>query len=398
MISLKTAQHIVLKHATLKKAMVLKVVDTAFRVLAQDVYSRQDSPPFDKSIVDGFAVRLPDTRRVPKIVEIIETVFAGQRPRKSLKRGACVRIATGAMVSRGAGAIVKKEETRVLNARHVRILQRPKLYENILRKSVDFKKGDLLLRKGTQLNRARAALLSSQGFKTIKVFEPPSVAIVATGNEIKDPGLKIKKGEIWNAVSPMLIYALREMKIEPVYLGVVRDDPDKLFKKIKQGLRYDILILSGAVSVGEKDFVLKALKKVRLTPLVHKIAIRPGKPFLFACRRKHLVFGLPGNPLASLACFALFIKPVIQKILGFKPCLSSKEGILKKSVFNHSQRLSFLPARLIGKKEMPQVTPLRYSGSADLWAAAKANTFLMVGKNQSFLKEMSKIKFINLEQ
>ena len=140
MISLKTAQHIVLKHATLKKAMVLKVVDTAFRVLAQDVYSRQDSPPFDKSIVDGFAVRLPDTRRVPKIVEIIETVFAGQRPRKSLKRGACVRIATGAMVSRGAGAIVKKEETRVLNARHVRILQRPKLYENILRKSVDFKK------------------------------------------------------------------------------------------------------------------------------------------------------------------------------------------------------------------------------------------------------------------
>jgi molybdopterin molybdotransferase len=394
MITLEKARRIVLKHAVFKIIKKLNISDCFFKVLAQDVYSLKNSPSFDKSIMDGFALVRSDIRKVPVELKIVESIFAGCVPRRKVVSGACAAIATGALLPRGADAVVKKEDSLSLDFKRVRILKKIAPHANISFKAENFKKGCLLLKKGTVLNTARIALLASQGFKKISVYTAPSVALLATGCEIKEAGSRLKQGQVWDVITPMLMAALRALGIGPVYLGRVGDDEALLYKKIKEGLKYDVLITCGAVSVGTRDLIPSVLKKAHFSTLVHKVAIRPGKPFLFAVRPRHLAFGLPGNPLASLVGFYLFVRPALQKILKADSSLSLEEGILRKGVYNNSQRLSFLPARLAPAKDSVGVVPIKYSGSADVWAAAKADVFLVVPRNKTFLKRGQRIKYL----
>lgn len=394
MITLEKARHIVLKHAAFKKIKKLNISDCFLKVLAQDVYSLKSSPTFDKSLMDGFALVQSDIRKVPVELKITETIFAGCVPRRKVVSGSCAAIATGALVPYGADAVVKKEDTASLGSDRVKVLKQIAPRENISFKAEHFKKGCLLLKKGTVLNTARIALLASQGFKKISVYAAPSVALLATGNEIKEAGSRLREGQVWDAISPMLVAALRALGIEPVYLGRVGDDEALLYKKIRKGLTYDILITCGAVSVGSRDLIPRVLKRAGFSSLVHKVAIRPGKPFLFAVRLRRLVFGLPGNPLASLIAFYLFVKPALQKILKLDFETPLEEGILRKDVYNDSGRLSFLPARLIATGDSVGVVPIKYNGSADVWAAAKADAFLVLPGNKEVLKKGQKIKYL----
>lgn len=394
MIQPKTAQNFILNRATFRRIRQIALELTSNRVLSQDVKAACDSPDFDKAVMDGFAVRSWDIKSPPVIFRVVENITAGRPPRKGLKRGECAKIATGAMMPNGADAVVIKEQTRGLSPSKVKILKKVRRRENVYSKAMDFKKGELLLKKGSPLTPARVALLSSQGFKTVKVFDAPTVAILCTGNEVIEPGMKKESSRIWNASGSMLSCALRSMNIQPTYLGIARDETRALQAKIRLGLKYDILIITGAVSVGDLDLVPHVLKRNGVTPVFHKVSIRPGKPLFFGIGGHGLIFGLPGNPVSSMMGFLLFIKPAIKKMLGQNPGLPIEGGILSKGVYNKSGRMSFLPAVLKPVGRGYVIDPLRYSGSADLSSVSAADAFFILGPRQTFVPRHSRVNFL----
>ncbi len=380
-----------------RKAVTCRLERALFRSLAWDVRAVEDGPDFDKSVMDGFALRAIDVRDLPAVLKVIEFVPAGRCPEKKLKKGECSRIATGAMVPRGADAVVMREATEPFGPARVRIFSSVRRGENIYRKGSDFRRGSLLLEKGTSLNTARVALLASQGFKSVPVFDAPSVALLSTGNEIVEPGSRKRRGAIWNSSASMLSYALNAMNIPVHYLGVSRDALGPLLKKIRRGLKYDCLIITGAVSVGELDLVPQALRKLKVRTIFHKVALRPGKPLLFAAAGDSLVFGLPGNPVSSFISFFLFIKPALLKMRGANYGLILEEGFLTKDVYNKSGRFSLLPARLKGGPDRLRLEPLRYSGSADLKAVAASDAFFCMGPRQTKLSKNAVVKFLRIK-
>ena len=396
MISPKEAQRIITRHAAWQPLCRVAPVSALGKVLAEDIYASSDSPDFDKSSMDGFAVSSGDTARAPGTLRIVDDIFAGQCPRQRLKKGECARIATGAMLPEGANSVVMKENTREQGDGGVEIFRTVSPHENVYRKATDCRKGDLLLKKGSVVAMAGVALLASQGKKSIFVFQAPRVAVLTTGDEIVEPGRKKKKEQIWNASASMLLAACRAMGIDTDYLGIARDDKAALSKKIKKGLTYDFLIITGAVSVGERDFIPEVLRRVGVSILFHKVAVRPGKPLLFGIRGKQLVFGLPGNPVSSMLGFILFVRPALQKAMGRAYSFCMGKGILAKDVYNRSARESYLPAQLKVKKGKFLVKPLAYSGSADLLSVVRADCFFILGPKQVRTLAGSAVKFLKV--
>ncbi|MFH0876791.1 MAG: gephyrin-like molybdotransferase Glp [Candidatus Omnitrophota bacterium] len=398
LISIKTARDIIFRHTVSRHVLRVRLKEAFKRVLAQDVLAAQDSPDSDKSFMDGYVVRCDDVTRVPTTLKIIEQIRAGKIPRRPLKKGTCAQIATGAMVPKGADAVVIKERTRLSAKTVVEILRRPSAGDHIYRQGQFFKKGERLLRRGTVLNSAAIGLLASQGFSSVKVFGAPRVAILSTGNEITDLGSKKKYGGVWNATAPMLSTLLAGLGIAPRYLGLVPDHPDRMLKKITEGLKYDILIITGAVSVGNFDFVPRVLKDLGAEVLFHKVAIRPGKPLLFGLRGRSLIFGLPGNPVSGWLDFLLFIKPAIHKILGLDIRGKLQEGLLGKTISHEPDRLSFWPAQVTLQGRAFRINPLRYGGSADMGALAKANALVLLKRHQKTFAKNSRIKFLKITE
>lgn len=396
MIQPKTAQNIILKYASRRKICRPGVDSALNRVLAEDIYALCDGPQVSKSTVDGFAVNSHDIVKVPLLLRVIESISAGTIPRQRLKKGECSKIATGAMLPPGADAVVMKENTQLLSNHAAKILNKIRRWDNIHQKAQDFKKGALILKKGSVLNVAKVALLASVGMTKVKVFDAPRVAILSTGDEVKEPGSKKRKSDVWNSSRTMLTFALRSMHIEPRYLGIAKDEMRQVSKKIKAGLICDVLIITGAVSVGELDLIPAALKKMGILPIFHKVCLKPGKPLLFARSGSRLIFGLPGNPVSTMVGFFLFVKPALLKMLGQEPNFIIEEGVLSKEVYNKSGRVSLMPARLERRKNEDIIHPIRFSGSADLSAIAKADAFFILGRKQIKAFLNSRVKFLRI--
>lgn len=396
MIRFEDARKIVLRHVLRRSAGGMRLDHGHNRVLAEDIHAAADGPEFDKSVMDGFAVRSSDVRKPPSVLKIVEFIPAGKRSLRRIENGECAKIATGACLPRGADAVVIKEDACLLSNGRVEVLRSARRSENIYRRGCDFKKGDRLIKKGSCLNTARVALLSSQGLTKVKVYKAPTVAIISTGDELAQPGRPKQANQIWNSTNAMLVYALKAMNINAVSLGIVRDQERILKKKIEAGLKYDLLIMTGAVSAGERDLVPDVLRKLGVKPLFHKVKIRPGKPLLFALKRSCLIFGLPGNPVSSLMNFLLFVKPAIQRMTGQDVPLIFEEGILSKGVYNKSGRMSFLPAQLKEDKNSKIVVPIAFSGSADLLAVSGADVFFILGDRETKKNRHSRVKFLRI--
>lgn len=370
--------------------------DTAFmRVSAQDVKASVDSPEFDRATMDGFAVRSFDTEVLPAVLKCVETIPAGRVPKKSLKKGECARIATGAMLPEGADSVVMKEAARMSSSGLIILTGRAAPKENIVFRAQDLKKGDVILAGGDVLGASNIGLLSSQGVEEVAVYSAPRIALLATGDEIAEPGKEKRAGQIWNASASMLRFAIRRWQLETDYLGIIRDDPERILKKIRQGLKSDIFIITGAVSVGDFDLVPAALKRSGAVVKFHKVAIRPGKPLLFAVKRGCFIFGLPGNPVSSFVSFLLFVEPLIKKMLGFGEDDLTEKGFLTKSVYNKSDRLSLFPGVLERNGGRISIRPVKYSGSADLAAVSNADVLFMVEKNK-YLSGGSIVEFFRI--
>jgi molybdopterin molybdotransferase len=320
------------------------------RTLASDVLAPESVPPFAKATMDGYAVQAADTRarrrHDPVILDVIEDRPAGMMSRRAVGPGQAIRIMTGAPLPKGADAVVMVEETRRRGERVV-VRQPVSPGDNTGSAGEDLAKGDLALEKGRIVGPAEVGMLAAIGRASVRVARRPTLAVVATGDEIVEPAARMKAGQIRNANGYALSAQAVRAGAEAFYLGIARDNRASLGSAFKKAADVDILVLSGGVSVGDYDLVRRALLADGVRPSFWQVRIKPGKPTFFGTRGRQLVFGLPGNPTSAMVTFHLFVRPAIDRMLG-RSEIGPKRGkaLLGREVVLKPGRTQFLRAVL----------------------------------------------------
>lgn len=341
------------------------------RILAQDVESVIDMPPFDKSAMDGYAVNSEDNSKRFQVMEIIS---AGIIPAKKIKKGQCAKIMTGGAVPKGANRVVKREVT-VEEDGYMRIVDEDP-NRNICLRGEDVKTGDVVLKKGVRIRAPEIGVLSSMGLSVLKVYRRPVVSILSTGSELVEPGNPLAMGQIYNSNSYSLAAQVRRMGVVAHPAGIVPDSITDIKAALKNVLKSsDLVMLSGGVSMGDFDYVPGILNDLGFTLHFEKVAIKPGKPTVFATRKQDVVFGIPGNPVSTFVVFEIFIKPFLYRMMGhdYKP--EFIQVVLKTDIKRkRTARTSFMPVYWAGG----QAEPLSYHGSAHFHALSKANGLICI--------------------
>ena len=441
---------------------LVPVEQAAGRVLTESIASDIDSPPYDKSVVDGFALRAADVAAGIREFRVTGEVTAGDWPRMPVEPGAAIRIMTGAPMPEGADAVVMIEHTDVgmpaqpdkhsntadalrpadmasaasaasgvdaprpadgasaagaagaasaasgVNAADrwapravVRLDGRPVVAgQNRMRRAASLAFGSVVLEAGRLIRPIEVGLLSEVGCVEVRVVPRPRVAVLSTGNELVPPSIVPTRGQIRNSNGPMLAALAEQAGAMAVPLGIARDDRQSLRQRMLAGLEADVLVLSGGVSAGALDLVPSVLEELGVVPRFHQVRLRPGKPLWFGVRsvagRSTLVFGLPGNPVSSLVCWNLFVRPALEQMQG-RPAdgLASARGWLESPRSYRGDRPTYWPAVLLprgndvvrqesgrsatdvpaacGPDDRPRIRLLDWQGSADLRTLADAN-------------------------
>jgi len=312
------AQHLILHSVIALGVETVQLDQSVGRVLAQEIHANRDLPPYDVSAMDGFALHSADLAGVPVVLEIIEDIKAGDLPGKILQTGQCARIMTGAPVPVGADAVIRVEETQEAGATAVRINKAVKPGNDIRLRGENMKDGDVVLTAGTEITPGVIGVLATVKAARFSVFRRPRVAILSTGNELEGMDEAVDLNKIPNANSYALMAQVQALGIEPVLLGIARDDPAELEQYLKRGLEYDVLLVSGGTSVGVHDYVRPTIEKLGVEMKFWRLAIRPGHPLAFGTTHKTAVFGLPGNPVSSMVCFEQFVIPALRQMMGNK--------------------------------------------------------------------------------
>ncbi len=324
MLSVEEALDHVLGRARARRPAARPLSDVLGLVLAEDVTSDVDSPPHDKSLVDGYAVVAADLAGGSAELDFLEEITAGAVPRHAVTPGATSRVMTGAPIPEGADAVVMVEQSEWLGgagAGRVRLgMDGLEAGRNIMRRAASMKRGDRVLVAGCPLRAIEIGILAEVGRAHVQVVPRPTVAVLATGNELVPPPVVPGPGHIRNSNGPMLLAAAAQAGAAGYDLGIARDEPAVLRERIGAGLGYDVLVISGGVSAGVLDLVPGMLGELGVEQVFHKIRLKPGKPLWFGVQRAdggdRLVFGLPGNPVSSLVCFELFVRPAIARLAG----------------------------------------------------------------------------------
>lgn len=387
MLSVDEALEIVLNRVRPAAPRAVPLAEALGCVLAEVVTSDVDSPPHDKSIVDGFAVRSDDLAAGRRELRVIEEVTAGRVPQRFVTSGTATRIMTGAPLPDGADAVVMVEQTQAPSPSNV-VIEQPnvRVGQNIVRRAVSMRQGEQVLAPADRLlTSADIGLLAEVGRGAVQVVPRPHVAILATGDElvpaVETPG----PGQIRNSNGPMLSAMVTRGGGFAHDLGIARDDRDELRRKISDGLTFDMLILSGGVSAGVLDLVPAALAELGVVEVFHKVSVKPGKPIWFGIYTggdgvTRPVFGLPGNPVSSLVCFELFVQPAIFHLRGMPWYTRPRRwgGYLTQAFTHRGERPTYWPGRR-GPYEKPglePVTPCTWHGSGDLRAIAASDCFI----------------------
>ncbi len=397
MLTVEQALHLVLERAKRLPIEAVPLSPAALGlVLAEDIATDLDMPPYDKSLVDGYAVRTADWGADDELVlEVIEEIAAGQTPRQSVRANQAARIMTGAMVPLGADAIVMIERTQLLDGRRVRVQERPgKAGQNILPRGREMRAGDRVLSAGTPLRPQELGLLATVGKISVPVYRRPVVVILSTGDEVVEPSAVPGPGQIRNSNAAMLSAQVVRAGGSDRYLGIARDSLESLRPLVVDGLRADVFLLSGGVSAGKLDLVPGVLQGQGVEPIFHRVEMKPGKPLFFGVKGNTLVFGLPGNPVSSLVGFELFVRPALRRLLGHAE-VGPKFRTARMAIdyAYRTDRPTYHPARLADSAEGWQVTPVPWFGSPDLRAIAQASAFVLfaVGDGRYRQGEMARV-------
>jgi molybdopterin molybdotransferase len=407
MLTIEDALRLVAEHSRPLGPRRISLSEAAGLVLAEDITSEVNSPPYDKALMDGYAVRSAD--REPQR-RVLEEIAAGAVPRFPLTPGTASRIMTGAPMPEGADAVVQVELTELIGDSTV-FLQSVDVApgRNMLPLGTSLRAGESVLKKGAMLRAIEIAVLAEIGRDRVTVIPRPKLAVLPTGNELVSIGESPASGQIRNSNGPMLVVSANRAEADAIELGIARDNRHELARLIEQGLASDVLVLSGGVSAGKFDLVPQVLAELGVEQIFHKIALRPGKPLWFGVKQKAdrrvLVFALPGNPVSSLVCFELFVRPAIAALAGRGFAEAATVQAKLTHAYEHAGgRAACLPALVTETEDAPRssartgpqrmvmgppsdlrVQVLPWHGSADIFTLTRANALAhFKAEKQSF--------------
>ena len=389
MISVQEAKLLIENNITPSEKIQISLANAVDYNLSKDVISSINMPPFRQSAMDGYALRLENL----DTFTIIDEVKAGDSHHPLLNNDEAVRIFTGAAVPDTANAVVMQEKVIVDNG----TLKLQKIVvsgENIRPMGEQVKKGSTALKEGTKLTPAAIGYLASLGITEVEVYKKPNIAIVVTGNELTEPGTPLEYGKIYESNSIMLATALSSLNFTDVSIHKVEDDyintRDLLDTIIN---KYDLVLITGGISVGDYDFVGKALKELVVEEVFYKVKQKPGKPLFFGKKEATPIFALPGNPAAALSCFYIYAYPALQKMSGTANYHLAKTTAKSTSTFiKKGDRAQFLKAFITNDT----VEILEGQSSAMLQTFALANAFVYVSEEQSNIAIGDTIQVIHL--
>ena len=382
MIPVADAIQIVLDQTTTLPAESVALADALGRILAEDIVADTDLPPFDRAQMDGYALRAADVASTPARLRIVGESAAGAGWHHEMKAGEVVRIMTGAPVPAGADAVQQVELTReVDDLGVVEILEPVKMGRSIVRRAAEIKVGETVLRAGEEINAAMIATLASFGYAQVNVGRRPRVSVMATGSELVDVSHKPGRDQIRDSNNyTIAAYAsLAGATVER--LPLVGDDTEELKRQIaKAAAASDVLITSGGVSMGVYDFTKAALQELGAEIFFERVALRPGKPTVFARLGDALVFGLPGNPVSVAVTFNLFARTALRVMQGAKAAtLPADTAVLARDLKGSMDRESYLPGILrTDEKGTLLAEPLKWGGSSDFVSFARATALINV--------------------
>jgi molybdopterin molybdotransferase len=347
------------------------------RVLAEPIVTDREYPPFNRATRDGFAVRAADAV-AGATLRCIGEIKAGSGFDRTVGAGECVQIMTGAATPRGADAVVMIEHTKI-SGDSVTFARAAEPGQNIVPRGREARAGQQLLAPGTRLGYAEMAVAAQVGHSPVSAFARPRVAVFSTGDEVVDIAAKPGPLQIRNSNALALATLVSLAGGEPLPLGNAADEKGNLREMIEQGLKADLLVLSGGVSMGKYDLVESVLAELGAEIIFESVNMRPGKPTVFGTCRGVPVFGLPGNPVSTMVTFELFVTPMIDLLAGAAarelPAFAAR---LTHAVRERGDLAHFVPARVERPNGEPQVTALQWQGSGDTVTVAHANAFLIV--------------------
>jgi molybdopterin molybdotransferase len=348
------------------------------RILAEDVFADRDYPPFNRSTRDGYAVRAADVADAGATLRLGGESRAGVPFEGSVAQGGCVRILTGAALPNGADAVIMQEYARV-EGDSITFDRAAVAGQNFVPAGAEARAGRVVMPRSGRLGYAELAIAAQAGRSKLQVNRRPRVAILSTGDEIVDVDESPGPFQIRNSNSVSLAAQVELAGGEPILLGNARDDVAELRTRILQGLKSDILVLSGGVSVGTYDLVEQVLQELGAKFFFDSVAIRPGRPAVFGWCRARPVFGLPGNPVSTMVTFELFVVPAIETLSGAQPRpVPLFKARLAHAVSEKPPLAHFLPATVSWPADEPQVAMIRWEGSGDIGAVARGNCFMVV--------------------
>jgi len=351
------------------------LTETLGRVLARDVVAAFDHPPAPMSAMDGYAVRVHDAR-VDAELTVIGEVPAGRPFAGRVGPGQAVRIFTGGVVPEGADAVVIQEDAVAHGAR-VRIKETPKPEENVRRRGLDFRVGDVLLERGHRISPRDVALLAAGDFPLVEVTRKPRVAVVATGDELSRPGEPRAPGGIVASSTYALQSMIRNWGGDAIDLGIIPDRAEEFARLPDAARGMDLIITLGGASVGDHDLIQSALAPYGFVLDFWKIAMRPGKPLIFGRLNASPLIGLPGNPVSAMVCALLFVRPVLSAMLGAPYATLVRTARLAAPLKANGKRQDYIRARLSLSKGAPVVEPFTLQDSSMQKVFAQADALII---------------------
>jgi molybdenum cofactor synthesis domain-containing protein len=372
----------------------IPLIEACNRVLAEDVTASLDIPPFNRSTVDGYAVRAQDTfgaeESKPVKLKICGTVNVGESPKIKIQKRIAAEIMTGAPIPEGADAVVPLEHTERRN-NDLYVYTAVTKDGNVMKAGADIKKSETILKTGKLLRSREIGVLAALGLAKVKVYKVPKVAVFSTGMEITEPGERLLPGKIYDINAYSLSTAVLESGGKPVYMGVYPDDKAALQEALKKALASaDMVITSGGVSVGPRDVIPQVLDSLgKPGVIICGIAIKPGKPTTAALIGNKPVFSLPGHPTSALLIFHLLVRPVLTNMAG----KSREESLTVKAssarrIFPAKGRRTFVMVRLSCDETKHLIAePVESGLSGAITTLARADGFIEITESQQFIEE-----------
>ncbi len=385
LIPFEEARKIVLENIELiEDVEEVSLLDALHRVLAEDVISPVNVPPFARAAEDGYAVIAEDTfgagQYNPREFKLVGEINTGEYKDIEVHRGECVKIATGAMLPKGADAVVRVEDTEE-EGEVVRIFRPVHPGFDVAPVGEDIKRGEKVLEKGTYLNPPKIGALAAMGIAKVKVYRKPKIGVLPSGNELLRPGEKMEKGKIYDVNTYTIASVIRENGGEPVIFPFVMDELDDIEKKLKDALKYDMVVFSGGSSVGDRDLLIDVVKKYAKL-LFHGVQIKPGKP-TWCAKGEKVIFGMPGFPTSCLNDSYQFLVPAIRKMARLPP---KDEKIVKakmaRRITSTLGRMQFFTVRLENGYAYPA-----YKTSGAITSMADSDGYIVIPANSDLVEK-----------